>query len=131
MGEQENVVAVKRIYDAFLTGDVGSIVDQVTDDVHWFSHVDPVVPSSGDWSGRANVPGFFTAIGANVEITAFEPADYWADGDAVVSTGRFGGTVRSTGRPIDSAWVFLYRFTDGRLSSYEQFHDAALAAAFR
>jgi uncharacterized protein len=130
-GEQANVARVRRIYDAFVTGDVGHIVEQVTDDVHWVSHVDPVVPSGGDWSGRANVAGFFAAIGGNVDITSFEPADFVAQGDTVVSTGRFGGTARPTGRAIDSEWVMIYRFADGRLASWDQFHDGALAAAFR
>ena len=67
----------------------------------------------------------------SLEITSFAPADFYADGDVVVSTGRFGATARPTGTAFESAWVFIFTFSDGKVVSYEQFHDGALPAAFR
>ena len=131
MSEEQNVQAVVKIYEAFGSGDIGYIIDQLTDDVHWFSHVDPVVPTAGDWSGKSKVPGFFQAIADNVEVASFTPAELFADGETVISTGGFGGTSRPAGKHFDSAWVFVWKFADNKVVSYEQFHDWALAAAFR
>ena len=91
MSEQRNVEALTKMYEAFVKGDLGYIVDQLADDVHWFSHVDPVVPTSGDWSGKSKVPGFFEAIIDSVEVASFTPTEFYADGETVISTGGFVG----------------------------------------
>ena len=131
MSEQQNVEALTKMYEAFVKGDLGYIVDQLADDVHWFSHVDPVVPTSGDWSGKSKVPGFFEAIIDSVEVASFTPTEFYADGETVISTGGFGGTSRLAGKQFDSAWIFIWKFADNKVVSYEQFHDWKLAAAFR
>jgi ketosteroid isomerase-like protein len=127
---QQNVTALRKIYDAFVTGDIGYIIDQLADDVHWHSHVDPVVRMSGDWSGKTKVPDCFRTIVESLQITSFAPTDFYADGDVVVSTGRFGATARATGKAFESAWVFIFTFSDGKVVSYEQFHGGALPGAF-
>ena len=38
--------------------------------------------------------------------------------------------VRATGKTDDSPWVFIWKLRDGKVVSYEQFHDPAFAAAF-
>ena len=69
MSTEENVHAVEAIFDAFRRGDIPYILDQLTDDVHFVAHLDPSVPWSGDYSGKADVPGFFQAIGSSVDVT--------------------------------------------------------------
>ena len=46
------------------------LVDQLTDDVRWISHFDPIVPWGGDYSGKQNVPRFFQAINDNAETNS-------------------------------------------------------------
>ncbi|MCE9622694.1 MAG: nuclear transport factor 2 family protein [Actinomycetia bacterium] len=131
MSEEQNIAAVTKIYEAFGKGDIPYIIDQLTDDVRWFSHVDAVAPTSGDWSGKAKVPGFFQAIVATGEVTAFVPTEFVAQGDTVVSTGDFGFVAAKTGKSVNSKWIFIWKFRGGKVCSYEQFHDGALANAFR
>ena len=131
MSEQQNIERVTRIYEAFGRGDIAYIIGQLADNVRWVSHLDPIVPWSGDRSGKANVPTFFEAIGRTVDVLGFEPQEFIAQWDAVVSMGRFRATVRATGKTDDSLWIFIWKFGGGKVVSYEQFHDPALAAAFR
>jgi ketosteroid isomerase-like protein len=131
MSEQQNVRTVQQVYDAFGRGDVAFIVGQLTDDVRWVTHLDAVVPWSGDFSGKANVPRFFGAIADSVVTEAFEPGEFVAQGDTVVSMGIYGCRVRGTGKSARTAWVFIWKFRDGRISSYEQFHDPAIVEVFR
>ena len=131
MSEQENVQRINQIYEAFGKGEIGYIIDQLTDDVTWVSHFKPIVPWAGDLSGKANVPKFFEAIGSSVDVTAFTPGEFVAQGETVVSVGEFGCKVRATGKSSLSKWVFIWKFRDGRVCSYEQFHDPAIADAFR
>lgn len=128
---EQHIESLTSIYEAFGRGDIGYIVDQLADDVRWFSHTEPVVPTSGDWSTKAKVSGFFQALGENVDVTSFTPDEFVADGDTVVSTGGFAGTARSTGKTFDTAWIFIWKFRGDQVVSYEQFHDWRFAEAFR
>ena len=129
--EQRNVEVIEGMYAAFNRGDVPHIIAQLHDNARWFSHVDPIVPTSGDWSGKARVPAFFRAIADNMEVTSFTPKEIVAQGDTVVSMGDFGCKVKATGKTVLTSWIFIWKMRDGKVASYEQFHDFKIAAAFR
>lgn len=131
MNEQQNIQTIHEVYAAFGRGDVGFIVDQLTDDVGWVSHFDAIIPWGGDFSGKARVPHFFEAIFGSVDVETFEPKEWIAQDDTVVSLGEFGCRVRTTGKKARTRWAFIWKFVDGKICSYEQFHDPALAAAFQ
>ena len=78
-----------------------------------------------------NVPKFFEAIANSVQTTAFAPRDFIAQADTVVSTRECGCTVTSTGKSSPTPWVFIWKLRDGKVASYQRFHDPALADAFR
>jgi hypothetical protein len=130
LSEQQNIETVGKLYEAFGRGDAGYIVDQCTDDVRWVSHFEPIVPWSGDFSGKANVGKFFQAIGENADIPRFEPKEFVASGDTVVSIGELDITVKSTGKSASTRWAFVWKLRDGKVYDYEQFHGPELAAAF-
>jgi ketosteroid isomerase-like protein len=130
MSEPDNIARIVKIYEAFGRGDIGYIVEQLTEDVRWLTHIEPVIPWSGDFSGKSTVPRFFESIANSVEVTAFAPNEFVAQGDTVVSFGQFGCKVRATGKSTLTSWVFTWKFREGRVCSYEQFHDPAIAAAF-
>jgi ketosteroid isomerase-like protein len=131
MSEQDNVQSIIKVYEAFGRGDIPYILDQLTDDVRWVTHLDPIVPWSGKYQGKGDVLKFFSAINDSGETTAFTPSEFVAQGDTVVSFGEFGYKAKATGKSDLGAWVFIWKFRDGKISSYEQFHDAAIAGAFR
>ena len=129
MGEQEHIQKLKNIYAAFGRGDIPYILSQLPPNVKWVSHFDPVVPWAGDFTGH--IQDFFLAIDETVEIESFEPGDFVAQGDIVVSLGYFGCKSKATGKSARTSWAFVWRFQDGNIVSYEQFHDPALALIFR
>jgi len=130
MSPEANVPAVEALFAAFGRGDIPFILDQLTDDVHWVAHLDPSVPWSGDYSGKANVPGFFQALGGSVEVTGHPVNQLVAQGDTVVALGDVSFTVRTTGKAGSSSWVYVWGLRDGKVSSYDQFNDTGLAQAF-
>jgi ketosteroid isomerase-like protein len=131
MNEKLNVQKIQELYAAFGRGDIPHIIANLTDDVRWVSHLEAVVPWHGDFSGKDRVPQFFNAIFHAVEVLDFAPQDFIAEGEQVVSVGEFAGRVRATGKTSRTRWVFLWKFRNGKVCSYEQFHDPAMAAAFR
>jgi uncharacterized protein len=128
---QPNVDAVRKIYEAFGRGDIAYILGQLADDVTWESRLEPEVPWSGSYRGSRDVTRFFDAIAGSVDVSSFTPQEFVAEGDTVVSTGTFGCIVRGTGKSALTRWVFIWKFRDGKVQSYEQFHEPSLAAAFR
>ena len=129
MQEKQNVQIVKDMYAAFNRGDIPFILGQLSPNVKWMSHLDPVIPWSGDRAGR--VPDFFKDINDSVEVQGFEPDEYVAEGNTVVSTGTFACAAKTSGRAASTKWTFIWKFTDGKVTSYEQFSDPELATIFR
>lgn len=130
MSAEENARVVESLFEAFGRGDVAYILDQLVDDVHWVAHLDPSVPWSGDYSGKANVPQFFQALGGSVEVTGHPVNQIVAQDDTVVALGDVSFSVRSTGKTGNSSWVYVWKLRDGKITGYDQFNDAGLAAAF-
>lgn len=78
-----NLDTVKAIYEAFGRGDVPAILEKLDENVEWESQV-PVegVPWLQTRHGRDNVVGFFQDL-APLEITKFEPYEFFESGDKV------------------------------------------------
>jgi ketosteroid isomerase-like protein len=131
MSEERNVESVTGIYEAFGRGDIDHIISQLTDDVRWVSHLETIVPWHGEYTGKSEVPKFFDAISRSVDVTAFTPLQFVAQGDTVVSVGEFGCKVKATGKSALTRWAFIWKFRHGKVYDYEQFHDPTIGQAFR
>ena len=131
MAENENTERVRRVFEAFGRGDVEYILDQLADDVRFVGHLDPVVPWSGEFSGKDDVARFFQALGESVEVTDHPLNALVAQDDTVVATGDVSFRVRDTDKAGSSSWVYIFKLTDGEIQSYDQYNDARLAEAFR
>src|SRR5512145_887188 len=88
MTEEENIETIQEMYAAFGRADASFILTKLTDDVKWVSHFDAIVPWSGDFSGKDRVNGFFEAIFQSV-VEGFDPQEWFAKADTVVSIGEF------------------------------------------
>lgn len=128
---KQNTELVQSIYEAFNRGDIDFIISQVSDEVRWTVSVDPIVPWAGTYKGKQGARDFFNAIVTNVETTSFVPQENIAEGDTVVTTGTYGCRVHATGKSGEMRWVFIWKISDGRVSSYEQYHEPKFADLFR
>lgn len=130
-----NVQTVQDVYAAFQRGDVAAILARVTEDVDWRNdRVDSrECPWNGNFSGRANLPGFFTALASNLDLPVFEVKGIAASGNAVAVQLLIEGRVRATGRTWKNDAVHWWQFDDaGLITSYRHFNDtAAELAAWR
>ncbi len=128
--EIANTEQVAKIFEAFGRGDIGFILDQLADDVRFVSHLDPVVPWSGEYTGKGDVTRYFQALGGAVDVADHPVTSLVAQGDTVVATGDVSFRVRNTGKLGASKWVYIWKLDDGHVRSYEQFNDTGLATAF-
>jgi ketosteroid isomerase-like protein len=130
-----NEQTVRDVYAAFQRGDVAAIQARVADNVDWNnSRVDSrECPWNGDYSGKANLPGFFTAVAENLDIAVFDVRAIAASGPVVAVLLRIESTVRKTGRRVQNDAVHFWTFNErGQIASYRHFNDtAAELAAWR
>lgn len=132
MPEQENLQTIHHVYAAFGEGDVPGVLAALTDDVQWFTPGPPgIVPYAGKRTGHDQVSGYFTSFGEAVDVTAFEPQEFFAQGDMVVVLGHYTLQVKRTGKVIDNDWVHAFTLADNKITTFRGFEDsAAVVAAF-
>jgi uncharacterized protein len=123
-----NEQTVKDVYAAFQRGDVAAIVARVADDVDWRN--DRVesreCPWNGNFSGKANLPGFFKAVGECLDFTVFDVQSTAASGSVVAAYLHLESTLRKNGRPLKNDAVHYWSFDErGRITRYRHFNDTA------
>ncbi|MGB8509329.1 MAG: nuclear transport factor 2 family protein [Pyrinomonadaceae bacterium] len=132
MSEQENTEVVRKLFEAFGSGDVPAMLGLIADDVKWTILGPSSVSYYGDRVGHEGVVEFLTQLGSNVEFEKFEPLEFITSGDKVIVTGSERGRVRATGKIFDNDWAMIYILKDGLITSFRCYEDtAAVAEAYR
>ena len=120
------IAAIQSVYEAFGRGDVGFILDQLTDDVDWASCPgSDVAPWHGIHRGKAEVPQFFNALGGALEITEFTPLSFASNETDVMAVTRWSATVPATGKSLTMDIHHWFRFRDGKIYFYRGTEDTA------
>ena len=120
------ITTVQHIYEAFGRGDIGFILDQLTDDVDWASCPDSdVAPWHGIHQGKTEVPHFFKALGENLEITEFTHLSFAANDTDVMVVTRWSATAPATGKTATMDIHHWWRFRDGKIYLYRGTEDTA------
>lgn len=129
MAESENINVARQGYENFKTGNISSLLDQMTDDVVWELPAIEGVPLAGRRTGRAGVGEFFSTLARDQEPIEFEPREFIAQGDKVVSLGHYKWRVKETGREFASDFVHIFTIRDGNIAGFREHFDTAVAAA--
>jgi uncharacterized protein len=132
MSEQENLGVVRKAYENFKTGDIGSLLGQISDDVSWRLPQTEGVPFAGGRQGRGEVAEFFSALADSQDALAFEPREFVAQGEKVVALGSYRWRVKKNGREYGGDWAHVFTVRDGQIVGFDEYMDTAAAeAAFR
>jgi uncharacterized protein len=111
---EENTRLVQSAYEAFGQGDMAAFAELMADDIEW---VDPGDPSDDPNAGTFR------------DYTTFEPREFIAQNDKVVSLVYSEATVRDTGRAFVNPEAHVWTIRDGKLARFQSYHDTAAAAA--
>lgn len=130
-----NEQTIRDLYDAFKRQDISGILARVADDVDWRNDgvASKECPWNGNFSGKANLPAFFMAVGQNLDLPVFEVKAVAASGPYVAVQLRIEGNVRKNGRGWQNDAVHFWTFNNrGQVAAYRHFNDtAAELAAWR
>ena len=129
MSEQENVAVVRRAYENFKGGNIGGILDSLTDDVDWRLPEMEHVPFAGGRSGRERVGGFFSELADAQETVSFEPREFVAQGDKVIALGSYRWRVKKNGREYGGDFAHAFTVRDGKIAGFHEYMDSAAATA--
>jgi hypothetical protein len=127
---EDNVKTIQRVYEAFGRGDVGTIVEAVTDDVDWASDTSSTgAPWYGIHTGKDGVAAFFQKFGTAMEVQEFTPLTFAANDAAVLTVVRFRTTSRATGKTAEMNLHHYFVFTGAKISYYRGSEDTAITEA--
>jgi ketosteroid isomerase-like protein len=121
-----NIDGLKAGYAAFAAGDLDTLANYFTDDIVWEA-VGPAnsLPIFGHFAGKEATLNWFKTVGAMMDCEPFRDVQFIASGDTVVAWGRSRVTFRQTGKVVDSPFVHVARFRDGKIYWYECLEDTA------
>jgi uncharacterized protein len=85
MSEQANIQTAQNGYAAFGRGDIPAILELLSDDIEWVDPGPSEVPTAGTHQGKEAVLAWFVTLGENLDFQVFEPREFIAQGDKVVS----------------------------------------------
>lgn len=132
MSEQDNIQLVRSAYEAFKSGDMETLLNTLADDVEWTTPgPTDIMPAAGTRRGRQGVAEFFATLGAQEDIELFEPQEFIAHDNKVVTISNYRGRVKATGKTAETSLVHVFDIENGKVKRFREFFDtAAVLSAF-
>ena len=125
----ENIAIVKGIYQAFATGDAPAVVGAMSPHIEWNEAENFPYSDGNPYRGPdAILSGVFARIGSDWDGFAVEPREFVDGGDTVVMTGRYTGTYKNTGRPINAQVAHFWTLESGKVVQFQQLIDTLAVA---
>ena len=121
------VDTVRALYEAFAQGDVPTVVEGMDAQIEWReAEGNPYQPSGAASVGSdAIVNNLFVRLASEWDGFALHPQQYYDAGDIVVVEGRSTGTYKATGAHLDAQYCHVFKFRNGKLTSFQGFTDTA------
>ncbi len=120
------VETIKAAYAAFGRNDPSVLFGAMDPAVTWNEAEGYPLADGNPYVGaQAIAEGVFGPLMAAIDGFTVAPSRFIDGGDDVVVQGRYGGTIKSNGAPIDAPFCHVYRFSDGKIVSFQQYTDSA------
>lgn len=116
---------IRQLYAAFASGDVPTVLGTFAPNIRWTEAEG--FPYGGTYVGAdAIVNNVFMKLGTEWDGYAVAPHEYVASADTVVALGEYSGTYKATGKSFRAPFVHVWKFGDGRITSFVQHTDTAV-----
>lgn len=119
---EENTQVVRGVYEAFGRGDVGAVLGAFDEGIEWYE------AEGGAYGGVYRGPGevaekVFGPITEDIEGFTVSPEEYFAEGDEVVSLGRYTGRGKQTGTELNIPYTHAWTVRGGKVARFRQYID--------
>src|ERR671926_272280 len=96
-----NLDSVRRVYDAFASGDIPSVLNFLSPGVEWTEAEG--FPYGGTYVGPdAVLSGVFMRLGAEWDGYSAVPDEFVDGGHTVIALGKYRGTYKATGKSFQA-----------------------------
>lgn len=122
-----NLQFAKDMYSAFARGDISTVLASFDPAIEWReAEGNPYQLDGAPWVGAQTVvEKLFMLLGSDWERFAVNVVALHDAGEYVVMEGRYTGTYKRSGKPLDAQVCHVLRFRDKKLSSFQQYVDTA------
>ena len=123
MGANEDTL--RKLYDAFGTGDVATVLGAMDDQIDWQEPTG--LPFENQVGPQAVAENIFGPVTTQLEGFSVSPDEFIDGGDIVASVGRYGGKGAANGVDLDAEFVHVWRFgPDGKITGFRTYTDTHL-----
>ncbi len=120
-----NAEILKNTYDAFVRGDIPTVLGAMSPDIRWHeaeSH--PYNPSGDAWVGpEAVLNNLFIRLGSEWDHFGLHTKAFHDAGDTVIVEARYSGVYKATGRRLDAQVCHVWDFRNGKATRFQQYVD--------
>ena len=121
-----NEARVRALYDAFGRGEVPTVLAAFDPDIVWMEAENINYADRNPYRGpQAVVEGVFMRIGQDWNDFRVNVEELVDGGDTVVALGRYTGSNKATGLPLNAQFVHVWKFRDGKIVRFQQYADTA------
>jgi uncharacterized protein len=120
----DQTATARRLYEAFASRDPAALRDALADD--FVGQVSAGMPLSvgGEHIGpEAMIRDVWAKVFEVYEIHVDAERFYPSGDQHVVAVGRYRGTVRASGRPMEASFAHILTIRDGRIARLHQITD--------
>jgi ketosteroid isomerase-like protein len=124
MGANGDVV--KGIYAAFAKGDVPAVLGTFDAGIVWNEAEGYRFAAGNPYTGpNAILQNVFMPLVTQVDGFTVTASNIIDGGDHVAVEGRYTGTVKATGVPLDAQFVHVFELRGGKVVKFQQYTDTA------
>ena len=123
MGQSGDMI--REMYAAFGRGDVPAVLGAMDDQITWNEAENAGLADGNPYIGpNAVLEGVFMVKGAAIDGLTVTPSNIIDGGEAVTVEGRYTGTVRATGKPLNAQFVHVWGIANGKAVRHQQYTDS-------
>ncbi len=119
---------VRSFYTSLKEGDAAGALALMATDIEWITMWHYKVDGRGP---ERVAEGLFKPLMAEWSSFALDPSDFIADGDTVVSLGRFIGVHGATGKRANAGYAHVWTVENDRITRFRQYIDTLAVAEAR
>ena len=116
---------IAGLYQAFGDGDIPTVLGAMDPAVRWHeAEGNPYRPGGEPLVGPDSVlNNLFVKLAEEWDGFAVHPETFHKSGDMVVVEGRYTGTYKATGKPLDAQVCHVWTIEDGKVTKFQQYTD--------
>ena len=119
---------IRQFYTALSTSDAPTALGLMADDIEWLTMWHYQVDGRGP---QKVAEGLLMPLMAEWSSFALTPDEYLADGNTVMSLGRFTGVHGATGKSVNARYAHVWTVAGGKIARFRQYIDTLAVAEAR